>query len=1147
MRPTRLPSSFVVFLALAALAGLLAIAPAGHAQAPGGGHPDALAPAGVPQGEEEPDEEPVEAEAAEEESEQEADPDDEGEDEGEKWDVTVPPGPASEVTIDVRRGTWMSLDLSPDGTTLVFDLLGDLYTLPLAGGEATPLASGFAWDMQPRWSPDGRSIAFTSDRSGGDNIWLIRRGDDGAWGEPEQVTEEKFRLVNSPAWSPDGEWIAARKHFVSRRSLGAGEIWLYHRSGSSGLQLTERPNDQKDVGEPVFSPDGRFVYFSQDTTPGAVFQYNKDPNPGIYSVRRLDREDGDLVDWIGGAGGAVRPTPSPDGERVAFLRRVRAETTLWLKDVASGAEWQVAGGLDRDMQETWAIHGTYPTMAWTPDSGSLVYWAGGEIRRVDVASGELATVPFHVRATKQLTQPLRFPVEVAPETFETKMLRWVRVSPAGDRVVWESLGKLWVRDLPGGEPRRLTTQQGAFELHPSWSRDGRSIVYVSWVDEALAAVRVAPAAGRVAEGRAVTRHPGHYAEPVFSPDGRTIVFRKLRGGGVVDDAWSADPGLYRVAADGTGVGDTGVGGEITRIVDEGIQPQFAAALDRVYYLAFEGEGDDGPKRTLKSVELDGSDPRSHVRSATAVEVRVSPDGRWLAWIEGFHAYVAPLVATGGVVDIGPQAKNVPVARVSKDAGAWLHWSGDSATLHWSLGPALFRRALPEAFAFLPGAPEELPEPPAEPWVDLSRRVASDVPAGTIALVGGRVVTMRGDEVIEDGVVVVQGNRIAAVGRRGEVAVPAGAREVDVAGRTLVPGIVDVHWHGPQGSGGVVPQNNWINLASLAYGVTTIHDPSNDTSTIFAAAELARAGEVLAPRIYSTGTILYGAFGDFKATIDSLEDARRHVARMKAVGAISVKSYNQPRRDQRQQVIQAARELGMMVVPEGGSLLQHNLNMVADGHTGIEHSIPAGAVYDDVLQFWGATPVGYTPTLVVGYGGLWGENYWYATTDVWEDERLLAFVPREEIDARSRRRVTAPEEEWGHFANARTTAALHDAGVPVQIGAHGQREGLAAHWEIWMLEQGGMTPHEALRAATLDGAAYLGMDGDLGSIEVGKLADVLVIDGNPLVDVRESREVEWVMLNGRLYDAATLHQVAPEEVERAPFWWQRDRRTLANRP
>lgn len=1134
-RPLRAVSPLAVLLVVvAALAAALALAPAAAEAAHGHDrHPDALTPAAQGDGEEPEEADEKEAESDGEEDE-EGDEEDEGEDE-EKWDVSQPPGPATPVTIDVTRGTWMSLDVSPDGETIVFDLLGDLYTLPIAGGEATALTSGFAWDMQPRFSPDGRRVAFTSDRSGGDNVWVLPLGEDDAPGEPEQVTEESFRLLNSPAWSPDGEWIAARKHFVSQRSLGAGEIWLYHRTGSSGIQLTERPNDQKDVGEPVFSPDGRYVYFSQDTTPGRFFEYNKDPNPGIYTIRRLDRREGDVDDWIGGAGGAVRPTPSPDGEVVAFLRRVRADTTIWLKDVDSGAEWQVASGLDRDMQETWAIHGTYPTMAWTPDSESLLYWAGGEIRRLEIGSGAVTTIPFHVRTTKQLADALRFPVEVAPETFTTRMLRWVRVSPEGDRVVWESVGKLWVRELPDGEPRRLTTQDGAFELHPAWSRDGRSIVYVSWDDRELAAVRVAPAAGRVREGRRVTSEPGHYAAPVFSPDGETIVYRKHRGGNVVDEAWSAEPGLYRVPA---------AGGEPERVAEEGVQPHFGADAERVFYLAFEGEGDDGPRRVLKSVELDGGEARSHVISDIATEYRVSPDGEWVAWIEGFHAYVAPLVAAGRTVDLGAQGENVPVARVSKDAGAWLHWSGDSTTLYWALGPELFRRALPEAFAFLPGAPEELPEPPEEPWVDLSREVPSAAPEGTIALVGGRVVTMRGDEVIEDGVVVVRGNRIVAVGPRAETPVPAGARTIDVAGKTLLPGLVDVHWHGSQGREEVVPESNWVNLASLAFGVTTIHDPSNDTSTIFAASELARAGEVLAPRIYSTGTVLYGAFGDFKATIDSFEDARRHVSRLQKVGAISVKSYNQPRRDQRQQVIAAARELGMMVVPEGGSLLQHNLTMIADGHTGIEHSIPAGRVYEDVLQFWSASEVAYTPTLVVGYGGIWGENYWYAKTNVWEDERLLSFVPREEIDARSRRRVTAPEEEWGHFANARTAAALHDAGVAVQMGAHGQREGLAAHWEIWMLEQGGMTPHEALRAATLAGAEYLGMDGDLGSIEVGKLADVVVIDGDPLEDIRESRNVELVMLDGRVYDAATMDQVAPERVEREAFWWERDRREVA---
>lgn len=1069
------------------------------------------------------------------------------------WDVDTPPGPAREIAIDVTEGTWMSLDVSPDGEEIVFDLLGDLYTLPIAGGEATALTSGFAWDMQPTYSPDGTRIAFTSDRAGGDNVWTVRR--DGS--DPTQVTDEDFRLVNSPTWTPDGEFLAVRKHFTSRRSLGAGEIWLYHRSGATGLQMTERPNDQKDIGEPAFSPDGRYLYFSQDTTPGEFFEYNKDPNPGIYTIRRLDRDDGEIVDWIAGAGGAIRPTPSPDGRHVAFIRRVRGESTLWLKEAASGAEWQVADGLDRDMQETWAVHGVYPTMAWTPDSGSLLYWAGGGIQRLAVATGEVAEIPFHVKTTRQAVDALRFPVEVHPETFRTRMLRWVQVSPDGRRALYGALGKIWLKDLPEGEPRRLTRQDDHQELYPSFSRDGRNVVYVSWDDRELGAVRIAPATPGGGAGRVITAEPGHYAEPALSPDGRHVVYRKMSGGFLRSPTWGADPGLYVVP-----VAD----GEDDQLTDSGYLPHFGADPERVYYLGLGETADDGPKRLLHSIGLDGRDERTHLRSLNATEFRVSPDGDWVAWSERFNAYVAPLVATGRTIDVGPDAKELPVARVSSDAGSYLHWatSGDEGTqggsrgdtspgpgsLYWSHGPHLFHRDLSDAFAYLEGAPEKLPEPVRE-GIDLSAEIASDMPAGSLVLEGARIVTMAGgrdglsaagvDEVIEDGVVVVEGNRITAVGRRGEVAVPAGAHRVDASGKTILPGLVDVHWHGSQGMDEILPEDNWVNHASLAFGVTTLHDPSNDTSEIFTAAEMARAGHILAPRIFSTGTILYGAAGDFKAVIGSYDDALSHLRRMQAVGAISVKSYNQPRREQRQQVVKAARELGMMVVPEGGSLLQHNLNMVADGHTGIEHAVPAAKMYEDVRQFWGATEVGYTPTLVVGYGGMWGENYWYAKTNVWEDERLLSFVPREIVDARSRRRTVVPEEEWGHFRLAETANELHEAGVPVQIGAHGQREGLAAHWELWMLVQGGMSDLEALRMATLGGAWYLGLDGDIGSVEAGKLADLVVVDGNPLEDIRESRNVEWVVLNGRLYDAATLNQVAPEEVEGPSYWWQREGR------
>lgn len=1035
----------------------------------------------------------------------------------EKWDVNNPPGPTSEVNIDVTEGTWLSLDVSPDGKEIVFDFLGDLYTIPFAGGEAKELIHDIAWQMQPRYSPDGKSIAFTSDQGGGDNIWIMDR--DGK--NPRQVSKESFRLLNQPAWTPDGQYIVARKHFTAQRSLGAGEMWLYHRSGGDGLQLTKKANDQKDTGEPVFSPDGRYLYFSQDATPGPVFEYNKDPNGEIFVIQRLDRQKGTTQRFVTGAGGSVRPTPSPDGKSLAFIRRIRGKSVIHLLDLRSGEIRPLYDGLDRDMQETWSIHGLYPNMAWTPDSKSIVFWAGGKIHRIEVASRKVTNIPFHVKTTRKVVQAVRSPQEVAPKTFDVKMLRWVNVAPKGDRVVYQALGRLWVRDLPDGKPRRLTRQTDHFELYPSFSRDGRQVVYTTWDDEKLGTLRVVSAEG--GEGR-VVGGSGHYVEPVFTPDGKQIVYRKIEGGFLRTPNWSLEPGVYRVA--------TG-GGDPVLITEDGGQPHFGAESDRLYLLRFAGEG----KRQLVSMDLDGKDERQHLTSENATQFQVSPDGHWVAYTERFQAYVTPFVSTGKAVDIGPKASALPQRRVTRDAGEYLHWSGDSKKLHWALGPELFTLELQNAFTFLEGAPETLPDPQAA-GLNIGFQAESNVPKGTVAIVGGRVITMKGDEVIEDGTVLIEGNRIKAVGPRASVSVPRGAYTVDAKGKTVIPGLIDVHWHGAFGTDGIVPQQNWITDASIAYGVTTLHDPSNDTDTVFAAAEMARTGLITAPRIFSTGTILYGANAPFTATIDSLEDARSHLRRLKAVGSFSVKSYNQPRRDQRQQVLAAARELNMLVVPEGGSLFEHNMTQVVDGHTGVEHTIPVAKIYEDVRQLWSQTQVGYTPTLIVGYGGLWGENYWYDKTQVWEDQRLLAFVPREIIDERSRRRATAPDDEWNHFNVAKIAGELTQRGVKVNLGAHGQRESLGAHWELWMFVQGGMTPMQALRSATLNGAQYLGMDKDIGSLEPGKLADVVVLDANPLENIRNSTQIRQVVLNGRVYDSMTLDQLAPDKVKRQPFFWQK---------
>lgn len=1077
-----------------------------------------------------------------------------------KWNVDEPPGESFTADIDTTTGTWMNLDVSPDGAHVVFDMLGDLYLLPIAGGEARAITEGVSWDMQPRFSPDGRWLAFTSDRGGGDNIWVMPV--DGS--EPARpVTNEDFRLLSAPAWSPDGEYIVARKHFTSRRSIGAGEMWLYHRSGGKGVQLTEKRTEQKDSGEPVFSPDGRYLYYSEDLTPGGVFDYNKDPNGQIYAIQRLDLDKGELETHIGGPGGAVRPTPSPDGRRMAYVRRVRLKSVLFVRDLASGEEWPVYDGLDRDMQETWAIHGVYPQMAWTPDGQSIVFWAGGKLHRVDAEGGAVREIPFHVKAKRTLTKARRNAVEVAPDQFDVKVLRWPQMSADGSKVVYSALGKLYVRDMASGEVRRLTSQDDHLEYYPSLSRDGRHVAYVSWDDETLGAVRVVPITG-AKEGRVLTTTPGHYVEPAIAPDNGHVVFRRATGGGLMSPRWSNEPGIYAVAFEagatsGRARGRRGQDEAVAprRISRSGSEPQFGDRSDRVFLI------DGGPEdtRLLVSVAVDSTtgeakQRREHLTSARAEQFAVSPDGRWVAFVEGFQVHVAAFpdlaAATGKPVGVGPDGGGLPMAKVSDQAGWFVHWSGDGKALHWILGPELATRPLNDVFDFLDGAtkaPEQPaaddssePSPPPEPKIErvnVGFSADADKPTGKVALVGGKVVTMKGDEIIESGTVVIDGNRIAAVGPAGAVEVPSDAIQIDVSGHTVIPGLVDVHAHGPQASRGMQPEQNWLHYAELGFGVTTVHDPSNDSLSIFSAAELVAAGETVGPRVFSTGTILYGAEGSFRAKIETLDDARMHLQRMKAIGAISVKSYNQPRRDQRQKVMQAAREIDMMVVPEGGSLFQHNMTMVVDGHTGVEHAIPVAAIYDDVRQLWGATEVGYTPTLVVAYGGIWGENYWYQHTDVWANDRLQQYVPREFVDPRSRRRMHAGEDDWNHVAAASVAKSLTDAGVRVNLGAHGQREGLAAHWELWMFVQGGMTPHEALRAGTLNGAFYVGLDRDVGSLEVGKLADIAVIEGDVLADIRHSEKVAYTVINGRVYDASTMAEIGNHHRMPNPLWWTID--------
>lgn len=1061
--------------------------------------------------------------------------------EDKKWDVLNPPGTFKDVEFTTSEGTFMNLDVSPDGKEIIFDLLGDIYSMPVTGegtqNFASLLRGGHAFEVQPRFSPDGKKISFTSDAGGGDNIWSMNR--DGS--EAKQITKEDFRLLNNAVWTPDGNYLIARKHFTSRRSLGAGELWIYHFSGGEGLQLTKRKNDQQDLGEPCISIDGRYVYYSEDMYPGGYFQYNKDPNNQIYVIKRFDREKGEIETVTGGTGSAFRPQISKDGKTLAFVRRVRTKTVLYLRNLETGEEWPVYDKLSKDQQEAWAIFGVYPNFQWL-DSKNIIIWAEGKIWKIDVTNSSATNIPFSANCKHKIYDAIKFQQAVSPEKFIAKAIRHAITSPDEKFLVFNAAGYLWKKELPNGIPERLNNsplsnkegqglhagQAGVryFEFEPSFSPSGNEIMYVTWNDEETGAIIKMNLKDK--KTSKLTSEKGIYRTPKYSPDGKMIVYQKEDGNEQQGGAYCVNPGIYIMSS---------AGGEAKLVIRDGDEPSFSKDGKRIFFHSSEGSGEER-KNALKSCDMNGKDVRTHFTSKYANSFVLSPDGNWIAYRDLHKVYIAAMPETGKTVDLSANTKSIPIAQVARDAGNNIHFSSDSKKIHWTIGDEYFTNEIKDRFKFLPGSPDSIP-PMDSVGIKINLVLSTDKPKGILALKGARIIIMKGEEVIENGTILINENKIMDIGKSDAVQIPSRAKIIDVSGKTIMPGMVDVHAHLGTFRQGLSPQKQWTYYANLAYGVTTTHDPSSNSEMVFSQSEMVKAGNMVGPRIFSTGTILYGADGDFKAVINSLEDAKSSIRRTKAYGAFSVKSYNQPRRDQRQQVIEAARQLGIMVYPEGGSTTWYNLTHILDGHTGVEHNLPYVPLYNDVVQLWSKSKTGYTPTLIVCYGGINGENYWYQKTNVWEKERLLKYTPRFVIDSRARHRTMIPDEEYenGYILVSKSCKKLTDAGVKVNLGAHGQIQGIGAHWELWMLSQGGMTNMQALKCATLNGAEYIGMDKDIGSLEKGKLADLIILDKNPLEDIYNTESVRYTMINGRLFDCETMNEIGNYDNKRGTFYWE----------